>query len=514
MLLIRGGLVLTMESSLPVVEDGAVAVQDTTIVTVGKYADLAEQYPSARVLGSEKDWILPGFVNAHGHGGTISGWFRQGVPDLPLERWLQRLYNTCLTHGQMPVAYLNTLDLCAQLIRSGVTCTADFYYGDGSEPYLGAEHGLQAYREAGMRVAFFPGALDQPAVDNGNLEMFFDLLPDELAARAQAIGPIPFNASQDDYLAGWKRMYQDFNDPARLININIGPDGPVRCSPGFLKAIKETATECGAKIQIHVLETRYQRLYCRQRTGKPLVQYLHELGFLGPEVSFAHGIWVTDKDMDLLADKGVSIVHNPSSNLRLFDGIAPVRDMLARGVNVGLGTDSFGFSDDNDYVEEIRLATLLQRVPGIEGDRLSGQQVLTMATIGSAQSLGVADIVGSLAPGKRADLIVVDSERIHRPFMCPLHEPQEILVHRARRQDVRYVLIDGQVVMDNDRLTTIDAPSVEEALGRWHAEMWAERGDREKSIRDTLRELDPYVIRFFRQYEDGSLKARYGYNAE
>ena len=129
MFLVRGGLVITMDTAQPIIEDGAVAVQGTDIVAVGRFAELAERYPDARVLGSKEEWVLPGFVNGHGHGGLISGWFRQGVQDLPLERWLQRLYNTCLTAGQMPVTYYNTLDLCSQLIRSGVTCTGDFFCG-------------------------------------------------------------------------------------------------------------------------------------------------------------------------------------------------------------------------------------------------------------------------------------------------------------------------------------------------------------------------------------------------
>jgi cytosine/adenosine deaminase-related metal-dependent hydrolase len=309
-------------------------------------------------------------------------------------------------------------------------------------------------------------------------------------------------------------VHRDYHDPGGAINVCLGPDGPVRCTPEFLKAIKAVAREYGTGIQMHLLETKYQRLYGLREKGMPLVRYLQELGFLGPEVSFAHGIWVTGEDMDVLAGEGASIVPNPSSNLRLFDGIAPVREMLARGVNVGLGTDSFGFSDDNDYLEEIRLALLLQRVPGIEGKTISGQEVLEMATLGGARALGLSHRIGSLQVGKRADLIALSSKRMLSPFMSPLHEPQEIICQRARREDMRSVMINGQLVLEDGQLTTIDVPSVSETLGEWYAEMWSERGECERDIKGVLGEIDPFVTRFFREYDDGTLQARSMYNAE
>ncbi len=511
-LIVRGGVVLTMEAEQPIIKDGGVVVQGTGIVTVGRYADLAKQYPAARVLGSEQDWILPGLVNAHCHAGMVAGSFGQGIVDLPLERWLIWLNNSHLVEGQMAVAYLNTLNQNVQLIRSGVTCTADFYYGDGSEPYLGAEHGLQAYQESGMRVAFVVSALDEPAVDNGNLEMFFHLMPDDLAERARALGPIKYNVSRERYLAAWERIHRDFDDPKGTINVLIGADGPTRCTRELLASLKAIAQERGTGIQMHLLETRYQRLHGRREKAMPLVQYLYELGFVGAEVSFAHGVWLTDEEMDLLADAGASVIHNPSANLRLFDGIAPAREMLARGVNVGLGTDNFGFSDDNDFIEEIRLAALLQRVPGIEGQAVSGQTVLEMATINGARALGLEDRIGSLRPGKRADLISVSSKRMLAPFMNPMHEPQEILWRRARREDVCNVVINGRVVMENGQLTTVDAAGTEERLRAWYGKISEERGEQEQAISELLAEADPIVTEFFRQYDDEALDTNYVYN--
>jgi 5-methylthioadenosine/S-adenosylhomocysteine deaminase len=513
MILVCGGVVLTLEPRQPIIYNGAVAVEGQVIAAVGPSDALLKRYPDARLVGSEQHWVLPGLVNAHCHGAKVSGSFRQGIIDLPLERWLLRLYNSGLLEGQMPVAYLNTLNQNAQLIRSGVTCTCDFYYGDGIGPYLGAEHGLKAYQESGMRVALFLSALDQPSVDNGNFEPFFHLMPANLVERARALGPMPYNVSRDRFLAGWARAFDDLSDPAGRLNVCLGPDGPTRCTAGFLADLKALARERRVALQMHLLETKYQRFLGEQGEAGSLVKYLKALGFLGPEVSLAHGVWLTHEDMEILAEAGSSVVHNPSSNLRLCDGIAPVLDMLDRGVNVALGTDNFGFSDDNDFLDEMRLAALLQRVPGVEGRALSGRQALEMATLNGARALGMAERTGSLAPGKRADLITLSSKRILSPFMNPFQDPHEILWRRARREDVCDVLIDGQVVMADGKLTTIDLAAVEGALKEWYAELWAARGDREQEIFALLREVDPYVIQFFRHYNRDDLRAHYVYNA-
>jgi 5-methylthioadenosine/S-adenosylhomocysteine deaminase len=511
---VRGGRVLTMEPRQPIIEDGAVVVRGSSIVAVGPYVDMAERYPGAKMLGSDQHWILPGLVNSHCHGAMVSGSFRQGIVDLPLERWLMRLYNGRLLEGQMEVAFLNTLYQNAQLFGSGVTCTADFYYGDGSVPYLGVEHGLKGYQESGMRVALVLAAVNQPAVDNGDLEVFLHLLPEDLAARARALGPMQYQVSQEEYLASWERVYRDFHDVEGMISVLLGPDGPVRCTPEFLAAMTSKAEELDSRIQMHLLETKYQMLHGRREKGGSLVEYLHGLGFLSPRVSLAHGVWLSRQDVDLIAESGASVVHNPSSNLRLFDGIAPIRELLAQGVNVGLGTDNMGFSDDNDFLDEMRLATLLQRVPGIEGRGLSGQQALEMATLGSARCLGLDDLVGSLKPGKRADLITLSAERILAPFMNPLHDPHEIVWRRARREDVRDVLVNGRVVLRDGELTTIDVDQVRGALHDWYAEIWAARGEREESIFTLLADTDPYVTQFFQQYEDGEAEpSGYVYNA-
>jgi 5-methylthioadenosine/S-adenosylhomocysteine deaminase len=512
MLILHGGVVLTMETEQPVIKDGAVVINGARIIDVGRFEDLTGRYPQAQVIGSKQHWILPGFVNAHHHGSIAGSSYRMGFPDLPLERALFRINNSHLLDGQISFAYFNTLNLAAQLIRSGVTCTTDFYYGDGNLPYLGSEYGLKAYQESGMRLVFILSARNQPSVDNGDLDLFAHVIPDQLKERVRKLGNNGNAVSQDRYLLAWENIYRDFHNPDRSISIFLGPDGPTRCTPGFLNAIKKTAIRHNTGIQMHLLETKYQMLHWRHEAKTSLVEYLNQSGFLGPEVSLAHSVWLTNEDMDILNKTGASTVHNASSNLRLFDGIAPVRVMLERGVNVGLGTDSYGFSDDNDFLEEIRLAALLQRVPGIEGQGLSGQTVLEMATMKGAMALGLAGQIGSLKPGKRADLITVHSERMLSPFMCPRNEPQELFYRRARREDIRDVMINGRFVMQDGKLLTISDSDVNQVLRAWYDEIWCARKDREETTGEVITEVEKIVTDFFHRYDDEALPTDYVYN--
>jgi 5-methylthioadenosine/S-adenosylhomocysteine deaminase len=513
MLIVRGGFVLTMDPQEGVIEDGAVAVRGTDIVAVGPFSGLAAQYPSARVLGSADDWILPGLINAHCHAGTVAGSFRQGIIDLPLERWLMRLYNSPLLEGETEITYLNTLYQNAQLIRSGVTCTVDFYYGDGTQPYMGADRALKAYNESGLRVAFALCAVDRASVDNGDLESFLPLLPAALAQRVRAVAAVPHRVSARGYVDAWERILNDFFSNGGTTSFLIAADGPDRCTSELLRRLKAEAQEHGTGIQMHLLETKYQRLRAKREMGTSLVRYLADLSFLGPEVSLAHGVWVSSQDIDLIAESGASVVHNPSSNLRLFDGVAPAMMMVDRGVNVALGTDNFGFSDDNDFLEEIRLASLLQRVPGIEGRSLSGQTLLRMASINGARALGLDHLVGSLAPGKKADLIGISAQRMLAPYMSPSHVPQEILWRRARREDVRHVIVNGQILMEEGRLTTIEIGALERELRDWYVRVWEARSDREKAMLQMLREVDSVAVDVFGKYEEEDRQASYVYNA-
>ena len=502
MLRIEADVILTMDAARPVLRDAAAVVEGKLIHDTGDRAEMAARYPQAEPRGGPGCWLLPGLVNAHHHGGVGGGSWHKGVRDIPLERHLMRQYNWGFYDGQAPYARLNTLMLSAQLIRSGVTCVADFYYGDDSAPYLGAEHGLNAYREAGLRAVFMPAARNRFSPDNGDLQHFLTEMPPDLASQAAGLIRQAGFAAPEAFFEGWERTRRDFHEPGGRIAVGIAVDGPLRCTPEYLRALHARAAQYGAPFQMHLLETKYQRMVGTTETGGSLITYLDGLGLLDERSSFAHGIWLSEADMALLAERGASTVPNPSSNLRLFDGVAPITGLLHAGVNVALGTDSFGFSDDNDFIEEVRLATLLQRQPGITNNGLSGEQALALATRSGARALGVHGQIGSIRKGGCADLVVLDARRMLNPWISPLHDdPHEVFWRRARREDVRDVLVDGAFVLQDGALVTIDEAAVSEAMRGWLEGVWRMRGAETEGRSRLLDRLEAAVIAYFRRIE-------------
>lgn len=513
MFLIRGDILFTMDKNQPIVENGAVVIDGSEIMGVGLYDLLRNRYPNAEERGSSKHWVLPGFVNAHNHSGIVAWPFKRGVEDKPLELWLARLFNSCLLENQIQVSKLNTLFQSYQLIRSGVTCSSDFYYGDIGEPYMGTEYGLKAHSNTGLRIVFFVVAMDQTAADNGDLEHFLHLMPKELIGKVENIGVKAQIVAYKKFEDEWKRIFRDYNGAAQRITVGIAPDGPTRCSVELLQKIKHLAGEYDTTIQMHLLETKYQKLYWKQKYGESPVMSLRKIDFLGPEVSLAHSVWLTEEDIETISETKTSVVHNPSANMRLFSGIAPVQRMVKNDVNVGLGTDGVGFSDDNDYIEEMRLAGLLQSVPGINAERISGHRLLEMATIGGAQALGLSDEIGSLRPGKKADLITIHADRMLSPYISPMQDPHDVFWKCARREDICDVFVNGELIMNNGYVTTIDIESVVASLNDWYRKIWKEREMQEQEIITVLEEAEEYIVEYFDALDDGSLESTHLYNA-
>jgi len=224
--------------------------------------------------------------------------------------------------------------------------------------------------------------------------------------------------------------------------------------------MKSSAQRFGAGLHIHLQETVYQKMYGLRHFGKTPLAHLHDLGFLGPEVSCAHGVWLTEGDLELLADTATCVCHNPSSNLRLKSGVAPLNTMLDKGVVVALGIDEAGINDDNDILQEMRLAQKLHRVPGLASRSPSSHQMLHMATVNGAQATFFADQIGTLEVGKRADLLLVNLESITEPYLDPDIDIVDALLYRGRGLDVDTVLVDGEVLLRNRQFTKVDKAAV------------------------------------------------------
>ena len=460
-LLIRGRWVIVGPGpSDPVLSDAAVLVAGDRVREVGDWRRLRERHPDAAVLGSDRVAVLPGLINAHHHSAGVTA-LQQGVPDRLLELWLLSLAARRPTD-----VYLDTLLSSACLLRSGVTTVVDVHSGGGTaDEYADAmRQALAAYDETGLRVAFAAGISDRGHLvwgPPGEEDRFLASLPAEVRAYAEQELPFPNAIGQDEYF-GVMEMFRETYKAHPRIDIWFAPPGPQWVSDGFMQRIAQQAEAYDTGIQTHLAESLYEKLYGPKFLGRPILLHLRDLGVLSPRFSIAHGVWLTEPEIEALYESGAAISHNPSSNLRLRAGIAPLNALLASGATVALGMDGTTLDDDGDMFTEMRLALRLQRTPRLRTPAPQPTDLFAMATTGGARLLRKEGMLGRLAPGHIADIVLLDLERLTWPWVSPEIDPRELVLLRARAGDVQTVLVGGKVVLQDGRPTRFDA----EAAGR------------------------------------------------
>ncbi|MQF70100.1 amidohydrolase family protein [SAR202 cluster bacterium AD-804-J14_MRT_500m] len=490
-----------------VINDGAVFQVDGEIIDVGEFGKLRSKYDPDEIIGSEKEMVIPGLINAHHHVGLTP--FQLGNKDLPLETW-------GATRGSTRDVdpYLDTLYCAIQMIESGIT-TVMHNHGLNRLPEnltlheLGFEV-LKAYQDSGMRVAFSFGIRDQNQVVYHDDQEFLSTLPSDLAKMIKE-GLERSRLSAGDYHSLVTDMRRKFGDnaPDQRIMHFFSPTNVQWCSDEMLLQIKEFASKIGTGIHIHLHETIYQKMYGYRYYGKTPLAHLHDLGFTGNEVSCAHGVWLTDNDIGLLAETGTMVCHNASSNLRLQSGVMPLNGLLAQDVTVAIGIDEAGINDDNDMLQEMRLVQKIHRVPGISSSSPTSHQVLHMATVNGAKATFFEDRVGTLEPGKRADLVLLDLEHITEPYLDPDTSPVDALLYRGKGQGVNTVIVDGEVLLRNRQLTRVNKD-----------EVWAELKSRlskdlepyEVKRKHVARRLVPYIQQFYEKWPMDRVKPHYYFN--
>ncbi len=442
-------------------ENGALLISDGLVVEVGSWQEIRQRHPQVAALGGEGFAVLPGLINAHHHSNGVTA-LQQGIPDRLLELWL-----LSLAQRRNTGVYLATLLSAARLLRTGVTAVVDVHSGRGTAENFqaGIQQALRAYDESGMRVAFAAGVSEQSFLIWGEDRQFLDSLPPELQTVARSRLPDGDTLSVDDYFSVMDELQAEYQEHAR-ISVWFGPPGPQWVSERTLKQMAFRAEARDTGIQTHLLESFYEKLQGPRSYGLPTVRYLHELGVLSSRFSFAHGVWLTEAEMDLLASAGAHISHNPSSNLRLRAGIAPLNALFAAGVNAGLGMDGATLNDDEDMFTEMRLALNLHRTPQLNGPAPSVEQVWEMATAGGARLYQAEGRLGKLAAGYAADLVLVRLERICWPWVAVEADPRLLLLARAQARDVDTVLVAGKVVLRDGRPTQIDEGAAGDAIAQ------------------------------------------------
>jgi len=420
-LILKGGIVVTMNAAGDVFDPGAVVVQGDRIVAVGPVAEVTAQYTARETVDCAGQAVIPGLVNAHTH---LPMTLLRGLAD-------DRRLDVWLLGYMMPVerefvnpdfVRLGTLLACAEMIRSGVTCFADMYYYE--------EDIAWAVVEAGLRGLCTQTVLKFPSPDAASYEESLE------ASR--------------DFIRRWK------GHP--LIVPGVAPHAPYTCTEDILRACAELAVEFDVPLHIHIAETAQEVEDSRREHGMPVVPWVKKQGVLEAKVLAAHCVHIDAGEMRTLRNAGAGVAHNPTSNLKLSSGIAPVKQMLEVGLHVGIGTDGPASNNDLDMFEEIRLAALLAK--GVSGDptALPARQALALATIEGARALHMGDITGSLEPGKRADMAIVNLSGLHQTPKFG-HEANAIyaqLVYTGKSNDVAHVLCNGRWLMRDRQLLTLD----------------------------------------------------------
>jgi 5-methylthioadenosine/S-adenosylhomocysteine deaminase len=428
-LVVSGGTVITLDPTRRVIPDGAVAVQAGRILAVGAASEIAGEYTARKLVRAEGGLIIPGLVNAHTHAAMVL--FRGIADDLKLMDWLQKyIFPAEARNVTAEFVKAGTRLAALEMLRSGTTTFVDMYYFE--------DQVAEAASEAGIRVVAGETLIDFPAPDNKTLD----------AALAYA----------ERFLKRWS------NHP--LVVPAVAPHSAYLAAPATLTAAKALADRHGAPILIHVSESQDEQRQVRERYGKTSTEQLRDLGLLRKGLLAAHGIWLSPGDRKLLLDAGAGIAHCPQSNMKLSSGAAPVREMLAEGQRLGLGTDGAASNNDLDMFEEMLSAALLAKHASGDPTSAPAPAVLEMATLGGARAVGMEDQIGSLEAGKRADLVVVG---VGEPRLHPLFDPVSHLVYAVKGADVRHVIVEGRVVVEAGQVLTLAAQEVVQEADRWRA---------------------------------------------
>ena len=418
---ITNALVLTMDEDLKQYFPGAVAIKGDRILAVGREDEIKQEYSAQETIDCAGKILMPGLVNAHTH--VPMTLLRGLADDLRLDVWLMGYMMPVEREFVSPeFVRLGTLLACAEQIRSGVTTFNDMYYFE--------EDVAQAAADAGMRAVC------------GQTVMKF---------------PAPDAASFEDSLLMAREFIQHWKDHPLIVPA-VAPHAPYTCTAEILHATAELAREFDVPLHTHLSETAFEVENMREEQGVPVIPYVKKQGLFEAKVIAAHCVHIDIGEIRTMQDAGAGVAHNPSSNLKLASGFAPVTRMLETGLNVGIGTDGPASNNDLDMFEEVRLAAFIAKAVTNDPTSLPAPQALLMATRLGAQALHIGHLTGSLEPGKRADLILVDVSPLHNSpsFKRGPDNAYAQIVYASKSTDVSDVMVNGRWLMRDRQLLTLN----------------------------------------------------------
>jgi 5-methylthioadenosine/S-adenosylhomocysteine deaminase len=425
--IIHADYVIPMNEDLTVIKDGAVAVQGSRILKAGSSQEISKHYaPKVRINGKYKV-LFPGLINTHTHAAMV--FFRGIADDLPLKEWLENHIWPLENKWLGPDFISDAVALaCLEMLKGGVTTYNDMYFYEDAAG--------KATKKIGMRAVLGAGILDFPTKSARTSQECF--------------------ANAESFIKVWRGD--------NLITPCIAPHSLYTCGTETLKKARRIADKYDIPIQVHLSETKWEVEEIKKKHGTMPVEYLESLGFLDKRVLAAHCVWVTDHEIEVLAEREVGVSHCVESNLKLASGIAPVGEMLKAGIKVTFGTDGAASNNDLNIFSEMSTAAKLEKTLSEDPTALDAKTAFLMATRWGAEVLGLGRITGSIEEGKAADLVMAD---LNKPHLVPMYNVYSQIVYAMRPSDVEMVMVDGKVVVDDGKLTTADESEILQKTRHW-----------------------------------------------
>jgi len=448
-ILINGGTIVTMDSRRRIIRDSAIFIEDGLITQVGRTGELKPQARAELEIDATGKVILPGLVDTHVH--LAQALIRGCADDTSLIDWLQKFVwplqgNFNAEDGKA------SAELCMlEMIKSGTTTFL--------ESLLHSRYGFDGIAEttqnSGMRGILSKTVMGMPSYGTEQSIMHEGMIEDAETCLREV----------ETYFKRWNGKAEG------RVQVWYGARSLGACTPELYSRISQGAKQLGTGITMHLGEVQEDVKYANKEFDKLPAEFMDQVGVMGPKVVFAHGVWLTEKEWQILAMKGATVAHCPSSNTKLASGIAPVPEMITHGVNVGLGCDGGPSNNCYDLIREMKLASLIQKVRLADPTVMSAEDVLEMATVNGAKALGMEKEIGSLEVGKKADLVLV---RMDKPHLTPTLNPISHLVYSGEGSDVDTVIVDGEILLEQRQVKTLDESKIIQEANR-RAEKLLER---------------------------------------
>ena len=420
-LLIKSGLILTLKPGEAPLENGFIAVKDGEIVELGSMENLMAEASATQTIDATDRLVMPGLVNGHGHGAMTL--FRGLADDLPLMTWLnEHVFPAEAQYANEELVYWGTMLAAAEMLLSGTTTAADGYFFENQA--------ARAFLDAGIRAVPGQGVIDFPAPG----------APDPSRNIEYA----------RDFLKTW-------SGASPLITPSVFCHSPYTCSPDTLVKGKDLAREFGALLQVHVAETAAEVEMVKSARGLSPVRYLDSLGILDQDTLAVHMVHPDEEELDILAERKTPVCICVESEMKLASGAAPLWRMMQKGIRASLGTDGPASNNNLNMFGELRNLALLSKVVNNDPTAMPAEAALRLAAPEGASALGLGDVVGTLTPGLKADILIMD---LSGPHLTPLYSPESHLVYAASGREVETVIVEGKVLVDKGRIRSFDLDEV------------------------------------------------------